>query len=304
MKILRTPDDRFEDLTEYPFSPKYKNIQDSEGNTLRIQYVDEGPRDTDPVLFMHGEPSWSYLYRKMIPVVTAAGYRAVAPDLVGFGKSDKPAARGDYTCERHVEWINTWFETINLRRVTLVCQDWGGIIGLRLVANHPDCFSRVVVANTGLPTGDRPMSEAFLNWRKFSIEVPNFDVGAIIMMGCQKALSEDTIAAYNAPFPDDTYKEGARIFPSLVPISLDEPAAVANRKAWEVLAQFDKPFVTMFSDSDPITSGGDVIFQHKIPGAQNRTHITIEGGGHFLQEDCGKAFAQRVLDFILETLQI
>jgi len=303
MKILRTPDDRFEDLNGYPFSPNYTNIQDSEGNALRIHHVDEGPRDTDPVLFMHGEPSWSYLYRKMIPVVTAAGYRTVAPDLVGFGKSDKPAERDDYTCERHVEWMNTWFETINLQRVTLVCQNWGGIIGLRLVANHPDRFSRVAVANTGLPTGDRPRSKAYLDWRKFSLEVPDFDVGAIIMMGCQKSLTEDTIAAYNAPFPDDTYKEGARIFPSLVPISPDEPAAVANRKAWQVLAEFDKPFITMFSDSDPITHGGERIFQNKIPGARNQGHLTIEGGGHFLQEDCGQEFAERVLDFISETME-
>ena len=301
MKTLRTPDDNFENLSEYPFSPNYTNVQDHEGGTLRIHYVEEGPEDADPVLFMHGEPSWSYLYRKMIPVVTAAGYRAVAPDLVGFGKSDKPAERGDYTCERHVEWMNAWFEKLNLRCVTLVCQDWGGIIGLRLVANHPDCFSRVVVANTGLPTGDRPMSEAFLNWRKFSVEVPDFDIGTIVMMGCQKPLSEDTLAAYNAPFPDDSYKEGARIFPSLVPLSPEEPAAVANRKAWEVLSDFDRPFVTMFSDSDPITHGGEAIFQHKIPGAQNRAHMTIAGGGHFLQEDCGQEFAERVLEFISET---
>ena len=301
MKILRTPDEHFEDLPDYPFSPNYTDIKDHAGNPLRIHTVEEGPGDADPVLFMHGEPSWSFLYRKMIPVVTAAGHRAIAPDLVGFGKSDKPAERGDYTCERHVEWMNAWFETLNLRRVTLVCQDWGGIIGLRLVANHPECFSRVVVANTGLPTGDRPMPEAFLNWRKFSMEVPDFDVGTIIMMGCQKPLSAETVAAYNAPFPDDAYKEGARIFPSLVPISPDEPAAVANRKAWEVLAQFDKPFITLFSDSDPITSGGDAIFQHKVPGAQNQAHTTIAGGGHFLQEDCGQEFAERVLEFISET---
>jgi len=301
MKILRTPDGNFENLSQYPFSPNYTNIRDHEGNTLRIHYIEEGPNDADPVLFMHGEPSWSYLYRKMIPIVVDAGYRAIAPDLVGFGKSDKPADRDDYTCERHVEWMSAWFEKLNLQRVTLVCQDWGGIIGLRLVAQNPDRFSRVVTANTGLPTGENPMSDAFLNWRKFSIEVPDFDVGTIIAMGCQNPLAEDVVVAYNAPFPDDSYKEGARIFPSLVPISQDEPSTMENRKAWEVLSRFEKPFVTMFSDSDPITQGGDAIFQKKVPGARNLTHITIEGGGHFLQEDCGEEFAGRVLEFISET---
>jgi haloalkane dehalogenase len=298
MQILRTPDARFHNLSGYPFDPNYVEVPDGEGGSLRIHYVDEGPKKADPVLFMHGEPSWSYLYRKMIPVILDAGHRAVAPDLPGFGRSDKPAKRHDYTYQRHVDWMQAWFEKMGLNNITLVCQDWGGLIGLRLVANNPDRFARVVAANTGLPTGDSPISDAFLNWRKFSLEVPDFDVGAIIAMGCQKPLSQEVVAAYNAPFPDDTYKEGARIFPSLVPIKPDDPASPANRRAWEVLSGFDKPFLTAFSDGDPITRGGDKIFKRRVPGARNQPHTTIKGGGHFLQEDCAAEFAKVIVDFI------
>lgn len=301
MKILRTPDERFTNLADYPLDPRYVEVPDSEGGTLRLHYVDEGPPDADPVLLLHGEPSWSYLYRKMIPIITAAGLRAIAPDLVGFGRSDKPANRNDYTYQRHVGWVQAWLEQLNLQRITLVCQDWGGLIGLRLLADNPEHFARVVAANTGLPTGDHPISEAFLNWRKFSVEVPDFDIGAIITMGCQSPLPAGAVAAYNAPFPDDSYKEGARIFPSLVPIEPDDPASNANREAWEVLLQFERPFLTAFSDGDQITKGGEKIFQKKIPGAQGQPHTTIKGGGHFLQEDCGEELAKVVADFISQT---
>jgi haloalkane dehalogenase len=301
MKTLRTSDEHFSNLPDYPFDPNYVEIPDGEGGSLRMHYVDEGPRSADPVLLLHGEPSWSYLYRKMIPIITQAGYRALVPDLVGFGRSDKPAERGDYTYQRHVDWVQTWLDCLAVERITLVCQDWGGLIGLRLVANNPDRFARVVTANTGLPTGDTPMSDAFLKWRKFSIEVPDFDVAAIIAMLCQKPLPENVAAAYNAPFPDDTYKAGARIFPSLVPIAPDDPAAPANRKAWEVLSNYDKPFLTAFSDGDPITRGGERIFQKQVPGAKGLPHTTITGGGHFLQEDCGEELAGVVVKFIQET---
>ena len=301
MKALRTPDEHFTNLPDYPFEPNYAQIPDGEGGLLRMHYLDEGPRRADPVLLMHGEPSWSYLYRKMIPIITAAGYRALAPDLVGFGRSDKPAQKRDYTYQRHVDWTQTWLDRLDEKRITLVCQDWGGLIGLRLVANDPDRFARVVAANTGLPTGDTPISDAFLKWRKFSIEVPDFDVAAIIAMGCQKPLPENVAAAYNAPFPDDSYKAGARIFPSLVPITADDPAAPANRKAWEMLSKFDKPFLTAFSDGDPITRGGERILQKTVPGAKGQPHTTITGGGHFLQEDCGEELARVVVDFIRKT---
>lgn len=298
MKILRTPDERFTNLADYPFEPHYAEVPDGEGGSLRIHYVDAGPKSTATVLMMHGEPSWSYLYRRMIPTVSAAGLRVIAPDLVGFGRSDKPAHRSDYTYDRHVAWMQAWLDEIGIGHVHLVCQDWGGLIGLRLLANTPDRFDSAIVANTGLPTGDHPLSDAFLNWRQFSLEVENFDVGSIIAMGCQKALSPEAMAAYNAPFPDDAYKEGARIFPSLVPVAPDDPSAAANRKAWDVLSGFGKPFLTAFSDGDPITAGGDHVFQKRVPGAKGQAHTIIEGGGHFLQEDCGEAFAAVVLHFI------
>lgn len=298
MKILRTPDERFNDLPGYAFEPHYAEIPDSEGGRLRVHYLDEGSSASDAVLLMHGEPSWSYLYRKMIPILLGAGLRAVAPDLVGFGRSDKPAAMEDYTYLRHVGWIQAWFDQVDLKRVTLVCQDWGGLIGLHLVVNNPERFSRVVVANTGLPTGDHPISKAFLAWRKFSVEVADFDAGAIVAMGCRTPLEEGVVAAYNAPFPDDTFKAGARIFPSLVPTAPEDPAAPANRRAWEVLSKFDKPFLTAFSDGDPITGGGEKIFQKTVPGARNQPHTTIKGGGHFLQEDCGEQLARVVVDWV------
>ncbi len=301
MKVLRTPDERFDGLPEFPYEPYYLMVPDSEGGGLRIHYVDEGPKDAEPVLMMHGEPSWSFLYRKMIPILLEAGYRAVAPDLVGFGRSDKPADRSDYTYNRHVGWMQAWLEQADLKRITLVCQDWGGLIGLRLLAAFPERFARAVVANTGLPTGDFPVSEAFLQWRAFSVEVPEFNVGAIVNLGTLSDLPEEILGAYNAPFPDESYKEGARIFPSLVPIAPGDPAAPANRQAWEVLSRFDKPFLTAFSDGDPITRGGEQVFQKRVPGAQGQPHKVVKGGGHFLQEDRGEAFARVVLDFMTKT---
>lgn len=298
MKILRTPDDRFSNLSEYPFEPNYLEVPDSEDGWLRIHYVDVGPNTAEPVLMMHGEPTWSYLYRKMIPIVTEAGFRVIAPDLVGFGKSDKPSKRSDYTYERHVSWMQAWLEQVGIDKINLVCQDWGGLIGLRLLVNDPDRFQCAIVANTGLPTGDDPISDAFLNWRKFSLEVEDFDVGSIVTMGCKKEVLDNVAAAYNAPFPDDSYKEGARILPSLVPIKHDNPSSDANRKAWEVLSNFNKPFLTAFSDGDPITGGGDRVFQKRVSGAKDQPHTTIEGGGHFLQEDCGEEFAGVIVNFI------
>jgi haloalkane dehalogenase len=301
VKIIRTPDDRFKNLPDFPFQPNYAKIPDGQGRVLRVHFLDEGPSKADPVLLLHGEPSWSYLYRKMIPKMTTAGLRVIAPDLIGFGRSDKPADRNDYTYQRHVDWMQAWLDQLGLERITLVCQDWGGLIGLRLVAANPDRFARVVAANTGLPTGDTPLSEAFETWRKFSLEVPDFNVGAIVAMGCQTVLPKEVVAAYNAPFPDDSYKEGARIFPSLVPTRADDPAAPANREAWKVLSQWDKPFLTAFSDKDPITRGGERILQRLIPGAKNQPHPIIKGGGHFLQEDCGEHFSEVIIDFISRT---
>ena len=230
MDILRTPDERFSNLPDYPFKPHY-----IEAGWLRIHYVDEGPPNAAPVLMLHGEPSWSYLYRKMIPIFVSAGLRAIAPDLVGFGRSDKPAKREDYTYLRHVNWMTRLIQKLDLSMITLVCQDWGGLIGLRIVAEHPERFARIVAANTGLPTGEGPIGDAFMAWRKFSQETPTFPVGQIIQGGCANALPPEVVAAYDAPFPDERFKAGARQFPILVPIAPDDPAVPANREAWEVL---------------------------------------------------------------------
>ncbi len=269
--------------------------------TLRIHYLDEGPSGAHAVVMLHGEPSWSFLYRKMVPPLVQAGLRVLVPDLVGFGRSDKPYPRTEYTYARHVFWMRSWFEALSPGSVTLVCQDWGGLIGLRLVAENPDAFSRVVAANTFLPTGDTRPNEAFLAWRKFSQEVPELPVGRIVQAGCTTRLSEEVIAAYDAPFPEERYKEGARQFPVLVPTTPDDPESEANRRAWESLERFDRPFLTAFSDGDPITRGADRVLQARIPGAAGMPHTTIGGAGHFLQEDKGEELARVVLDFIEKT---
>ena len=296
MDLLRTPDERFANLPGYPFAPHYVTV-----NGVRIHYVDEGTQDAEPVLLLHGEPSWSYLYRKMIPILTGAGYRVIAPDLVGFGRSDKPAEREDYTYQRHMDWITGLIESLDLQSINLVCQDWGGLIGLRLAAENEQRFARIVAANTGLPTGDQPMSEAFFRWQRFSQTAPVFDIGRVVQNGCATNLPDDIVAAYNAPFPDDRYTAGARQFPLLVPTKPDDPASAANRKAWEVLIRWEKPFLTSFSDSDPITKGGDRIFQRLVPGAKGQPHTTITGGGHFLQEDKGEELAGVVVNFLRAT---
>ncbi len=297
MNVLRTPEERFANLPGYPFDPHYVSV-----GSLRVHYVDEGPADGPVVVLLHGEPSWSYLYRTMIPVLVAAGLRAVAPDLVGFGRSDKPDARTDYTYARHVEWMRSaLFDHLGLTDVTLVGQDWGGLIGLRLVAEHPGRFARVVAANTGLPTGDVAMGEAFHAWQRFSQDAPELPVGAIVNAGTLADLSAEVVAAYDAPFPDERYKAGARQFPMLVPNSPDDPATVDNRRAWDSLRRFDKPFLCAFSDGDPITAGADRLFLDAVPGAAGQPHTTIKGGGHFLQEDRGEALAAVVVAFVAAT---
>jgi haloalkane dehalogenase len=302
MEILRTPDEQFDGLPGYDFAPRYVDVPNPDGgDALRMHYLDEGPVDASPVLMLHGEPSWSFLYRKMVPIITGAGLRAVAPDLIGFGRSDKPGDREDYTYQRHVDWVHAFVNALDLRDITLVCQDWGGLLGLRVVAEQPDRFARVVAANTFLPTGDRHPGDAFLAWQEFSQTAPMLPVGRIVNGGCTTDLSEDVIAAYDAPFPDETFKEGARQFPKLVPTSPDDPAAPANRKAWEVLTTWDKPFLCAFSDSDPITGGADRVLLELIPGTKGQPHTTIVGGGHFLQEDKGEDLAQVVVDFIAAT---
>ena len=293
MNILRTPDERFDNLPDFPFSPNYVEV-----DGLRMHYVDEGNNEDEVVLMLHGEPSWSFLYRKMIPIIVNAGYRTVAPDLVGFGRSDKLVERSDYTYQKHVDWMTGFVNALDLKNITLVCQDWGGLIGLRIAAENPERFKRISAANTFLPTGQGKPSEAFLKWQQYSQESPAFNIGKIVNGGCVNTLSDAEIAAYDAPFPDDSYKAGARIFPALVPTSPEDPAIPANLKAWEVLKNWDKPFLTAFSDSDPITKGGDTYFQKVVPGTKGQNHTIIQGGGHFLQEDKGEEWAKAIVEFI------
>ncbi len=303
MERLRTPDDRFSSLPGYGFAPHYVDVPAGDAEPLRVHYVDEGRSDAPAVLLLHGEPSWSYLYRRMIPVLVDAGLRAIAIDLVGFGRSDKPARRDDYTYQRHVDWMRAAVEAIGARDLTFVGQDWGGLVGLRIVAEDPDRFARVVAANTFLPTGDRHPGDAFLAWQRYSQETPNFHVGGIVKGGCTTELAPEVIAAYDAPFPDESYKEGARQFPMLVPTSPDDPASEPNRAAWKVLEQWEKPFLTAFSDSDPITAGAEKVFQSVVPGARGREHPTIVGAGHFLQEDKGEELAGVVVEFVRSTAE-
>jgi len=296
MKILRTPDSRFEALPDYPFAPHYITLH-KQGGDLRLHYVDEGPRHAPPVLMLHGEPSWSYLYRKMISGLVAKGHRAIAPDLIGFGKSDKPSEQSDYTYERHVAWMSDWLKAMNLTRITLFCQDWGGLIGLRLVAAFPDRFARVVVANTGLPIG-AGMTDGFKQWLTFSQTVPELPVGEILAMGTKNGLSDAVKAAYVAPFPDETFKACARRFPALVPITPEHASVAENKAAWQVLSSFEKPFLTAFSDSDPVTKGGERVFQERVPGAKGQPHVTIKNAGHFLQEDAPDDLVDVIHNFI------
>jgi haloalkane dehalogenase len=293
MNVLRTPDERFDGLADWPHPPRWL-----QAGALRMAAYDVGPPDGHPVVMLHGEPSWSYLWRKVIAVVAGAGLRAIAIDLVGFGRSDKPAARDDYTYARHVEWLRAALDALSLPPFTMVCQDWGGLLGLRIVGEEPHRVARVVAANTLLPTGDQPPGPGFLRWRQYSQETPVFHAGGIVKGGTARGLAAAAIAAYDAPFPDDAYLAGARRFPMLVPIAPDDPAAPANRRAWEGLRAFAKPFLTIFGDSDPVTRGADAQLQALISGAAGRRHATLERAGHFLQEDAGAELGARVVDFI------
>src|ERR1700748_1523807 len=267
MQTLRTPDDRFTDLPEFPYPANYCDVSDDDGGTLRMAWVQDGPADADPVLMMHGEPSWSFLYRKMIPVLVAAGHRVICPDLVGFGRSDKPTRIEDYTYARHVEWVRQLaFDVLDLQRVTLVGQDWGGLIGLRLAAEHPERFSKLVVANTGLPTGDIPLPEIWWQFRRAIESAPPIDVGGFVQGGCRRPMSDEVRAAYDAPFPDDSYCVAPRAMPGLVRTSRDDPAPSPTRSAWAALLASPTPMLVAFSDGDPITCGMAPILQREMTG--------------------------------------
>jgi haloalkane dehalogenase len=305
VETIRTPDERFENLPGYDFAPKYFDF-----DGIRLHYLDEGPADANPVLLLHGEPSWCYLYRKMIPILVAAGHRCIAPDLLGFGRSDKPIHREDYTVQLHIDSLTALLHALDLNNATLVGQDWGGILGLRLAAENEERFARICIANTGLPTGEQRMSEAFNEWKAYSQNVKNFRPERIIeRTAAMGVLSEgqdasattlppEVVAAYDAPFPDDQYKAGARMFPALVPCTSEMAGAAENRAAWEILKRWKKPFLTAFSDCDPVTRGGERYFKKVVPGAQGQRHTTIVGGSHFLQEDKGEVLAQVITEFL------
>jgi haloalkane dehalogenase len=299
MQTLRTPDNRFDDLPDFPYAPRYCEVPDDDGGTLRVAWVQDGPETADPILMLHGEPSWSYLYRKMIPVLVAAGHRVICPDLVGFGRSDKPTRLEDHSYARHVEWMRTLaFDVLDLRDVTLVGQDWGGLIGLRLAAEHPERFSRLVVANTGLPTGEQPMPKIWWRFREVIQGQPDLNIGWFIQGACCTQMSDEVRAAYDAPFPDDTYCVGPRAMPGLVPTSPEDPAAAANKSAWAKLSVSPTPMLVAFSDSDPITGAMGPIFQREMRGAQGIDHPLLRGAGHFLQEDAGEELANHIVEFL------
>jgi len=332
MEHVRTDDTRFANLSGYPFEPHYVEVPDLEDGTLRMHYVDEGAGQV--ILCLHGQPSWSYLYRKMIPIFVEAGYRVVAPDFIGFGRSDKPTERSNYTFANHVAWLKALLEALDLSGITMVCQDWGGLVGLRTAAENPDRFARIVAANTGLPdaqgvtddkiaevsqrmrayydslaipasTVDMAMAMGgddtgmgFLHWVKYCADSEAFSPQEILTLSTGGILSEAEQSAYGAPFPDESYLAGGRQFPTLVPIIPDNPAIEANRAAWAVFEKWDKPFLTAFSDSDPVTAGNDVRFQQSVPGAQGQPHITIKGAGHFLQEQAPEELAEATIELI------
>jgi len=326
MEIQRTPDERFTALADYPFSPHYLQIADGEGGELRLHYLDEGPANGPVALLLHGQPSWSYLYRFMIPPLVEAGFRVVAPDLIGFGRSDKPTRTQDYTYARHIGWMSEWLTALALTDITLFCQDWGSLIGLRLVTAYPQRFAHVVLSNGGLPTGmvprayTEPLREAyktlpvvgaeelgarfrdtsgipgFLYWRKFCAESPDLEIGNVMQASSTVPLSPAEVAAYNAPFPDQSYMAGARRFPSLVPLFHDEPEVEENKAAWAILRQFDKPFMTAFADSDPVTAGADAKFQQEVPGTRGIAHRIIQNAGHFVQQEQPQQCVQAILD--------
>ena len=333
MKVLRTPDERFIDLPDFPYEPHYTDIPDGDGGTLRIHHVEAGPADGPVVLCMHGQPTWSFLYRKMLPILADAGLRVIAPDLVGFGRSDKPAAREDFSYNAQVGWMDAWLRANDLRGVTLVGQDWGGLIGLRLVSENPERFDRVVISNTGLPLPrklpqDRidavkefrknaptpsmsemgqalsgrlsvPNEVRFAYWQKWTWETENIPVGMVIAGSLRKhPLSANELAAYDAPFPDATYKMGPRAMPSMVPTLPDDPAVPAQAAAWKVFSEWDKPFLCAFTDNDPVTRGADVPFKEKVPGAAGQPHTTIEGGGHFVQETRPEEFSRIIIEAV------
>jgi haloalkane dehalogenase len=298
MEVLRTPDERFAGLPDFPFEPHYLNVQTKDGTPLRMHYLDEGPREGKPIVMLHGQPSWSYLYRRLIPGLAEAGFRVLAPDLIGFGRSDKPADTGDYSYSQHVEWVSAWLASVAPTNATFFVHDWGSMIGLRTLPEHGVRFTEVIVSNGGLPDCERlsPL-EIFYTWRQFVRDQQELHVGNVVQLGSATELTEDVVAAYDAPFPDEPYKSAVRAFPELVPTAADQTEARANGRAWQFLEQWDKPFLTLFGEGDPINHGADKIFQKRVPGAAGQPHQLLSGAGHFIQEDAPDALVEASVTF-------
>jgi haloalkane dehalogenase len=299
VQVVRTPEERFADLPGFSHEPRYADVPDGDGGSLQMAWVEAGPADGPVALLLHGEPSWSFLYRHVIDELVTAGVRCIAPDLVGFGRSDKPTEVADHSYARHVEWVRALaFDVLDLNDVTVVGQDWGGLIGLRLVAEHPDRFARVVAANTGLPTGDFDMPEIWWLFHDAVAQAETLDIGRFVQSGCLRPMADEVRAAYDAPFPDETYKSGPRVMPDLVPTSTDDPATTANRAAWAALGEWERPFLVAFSDGDPITGAMAPILREHVPGTRGLEHPVLEGAGHFLQEDAGSELGRAVVAFM------
>jgi haloalkane dehalogenase len=299
MKLLRTPDERFENLEGYAFEPHYTNVTDANGTVLRIHHLDEGPRDAAPILLMHGNPTWAYLYRNFIPGLVAAGHRVIAVDLVGCGRSDKPADREDYTQARHIDWLTKWLLALDLRGITLFCQDWGGTLGLHLVAAHPERFARVIASNTGMPLGEGE-SEFMKMWVGMMRDAQEFPLEQMLPSGMTRVLTPGEFAAYQAPFPDPSFESAICHFPMLIAVQPDNPGVAANREAWAKLGRFEKPFLTLFGAQDPVTKGGEKGLIEHVPGARGQKHHVFPDASHFIQEDEPKALVERILAFIAE----
>jgi haloalkane dehalogenase len=293
LEFVRTPDERFADLPDWPYEPRYVDV-----DGLRMAYVDEGPADGRTVLLLHGEPTWGYLYRRMLPTLTAAGLRAVVPDLIGFGRSDKPTARESYTYAGHVAWLRSFVEQLDLRDIVLFGQDWGGLLGLRLAAEHPDRFDRLVAANTFLPDG-APAGEGFLQWQAASQAMAFLDAGKLLQRATlARTLSDGEVDAYRAPFPSEEYMAGARQFPVLVPTGPDDPAVPANRAAWAVLEQWERPVLTLWAPDDVVLGRLQDTLVKRIPGAAGQPHQTFSPAGHFIQDDVGEQLAKAIVDWL------